>query len=70
LRVEVNTEKTKVVDLLGGEACEVLGFERRRETNRARDGQFILLTPRKKARLALKARVRETLRRGGATPLL
>jgi RNA-directed DNA polymerase len=69
LRVEVNTEKTKVVDLLRGEAFEFLGFELRRETNRARDGQFILLTPRKKARLALKARVRETLRRGGATPL-
>src|SRR3954447_14471109 len=69
LRVEVNTEKTKVVDLLRGEAFEFLGFELRREANRARDGQFILLTPRKKARLALKARVRETLRRGGATPL-
>jgi len=69
LQVEVNAEKTKVVDLLRGEAFEFLGFELRRETNRARDGQFILLTPRKKARLALKARVREMLRRGGATPL-
>jgi RNA-directed DNA polymerase len=37
--------------------------------NRARDGYFILLTPRKRARLALKARLRELLRRGGATPL-
>ena len=69
LRVEVNPEKTKVVDLLRGEAFEFLGFELRRVTNRARDGQFILLTPRKKARLILKARVRETLRRGGTTPL-
>jgi len=69
LHVEVNTEKTKVVDLLRGEAFEFLGFELRRETNRARDGQFMLLTPRKKARLALKARGRETRRRGGAPPL-
>jgi len=65
----VNPEKTKGVDLLRGEAFEFLGFELRRVTNRARDGQFILLTPRKKARLILKARVRETLRRGGTTPL-
>jgi RNA-directed DNA polymerase len=69
LRVEVNLEKTKVVDLLRGEAFEFLGFELRRVTNRAGDGQCILLTPRKKARLTLKARARETLRRGGATPL-
>ena len=69
LRVEVNLEKTKVVDLLRGEAVEFLGFELRRVSNRAGNGQFILLTPRKKARLAVKARVRETLRQGGATPL-
>ncbi|MBI3302088.1 MAG: reverse transcriptase [Deltaproteobacteria bacterium] len=69
LGVEVNTEKTKIVDLLGGEAFEVLGVERRRVPNRARDGYFILLTPRKRARLAIKARLRELLRRGGATPL-
>ena len=48
---------------------EFLGFELRRVTNWAGDGPFILLTPRKKARLAVKAHVRETLRRGGATPL-
>jgi group II intron reverse transcriptase/maturase len=69
LGVKVNLEKTKVVDLLREEAFEFLGFELRRVPNRARDGHFILLTPRKKARLALKARLRELLRRGGATPL-
>ena len=69
LRVEVNLEKTQVVDLLRGEAVEFLGFELRRVSNRAGNGKFILLTPRKKARLAVKARVRETLRQGGATPL-
>jgi RNA-directed DNA polymerase len=67
--VEVNSEKTKVVDLLRDEAFEFLGFELRRVPNRARDGHFILLTPRKKARLAIKARLRELLRRGGSTPL-
>ena len=65
----MNLEKTQVVDLLRGEAVEFLGFELRRVSNRAGNGQFILLTPRKKARLAVKARVRETLRQGGATPL-
>ncbi len=69
LCVEVNMEKTQMVDLLRGEACEFLGFELRRVTNRAGNGHFILLTPRKKARRTLKARVREMLRRGGATPL-
>jgi RNA-directed DNA polymerase len=69
LGVAVNVEKTKLVDLLRGEAFEFLGFELRRVPNRARDGYFILLTPRKRARLAIKARLRELLRRGGATPL-
>jgi RNA-directed DNA polymerase len=67
--VEVNLEKTKVVDTIRGETFEFLGFEFRRVRKRTGDGHFILLTPRKKARLALKARMRELLRRGGATPL-
>ena len=58
-----------MVDLLRDEAFEFLGFELRRVPNRARDGHFIVMTPRKKARLALKARLRELLRHGGATPL-
>jgi RNA-directed DNA polymerase len=69
LGVEVKLEKTKVVDLLRGETFAFLGFEFRRVRKRTGDDHFILLTPRKKARLALKARVRELLRRGGATPL-
>src|SRR5262249_39829236 len=69
LGVGVNLEKTKVVDLLRDEAFEFLGFELRRVPNRARDGHFIVMTPGKKARLALKARLRELLRHGGATPL-
>jgi RNA-directed DNA polymerase len=69
LGVEVNREKTKVVDIIRGETFAFLGFEFRRVRKRTGDGHFILLTPRKKARLALKARVRELLRREGATPL-
>jgi RNA-directed DNA polymerase len=40
LCVEGNMEKTQRVDLLRGEACEFLGFELRRVTNRAGDGHF------------------------------
>ena len=69
LGVEVNQEKTKVVDTTQGETFTFLGFELRRVQKRTGDGHFILLTPRKKARLTLKARVRELLRHGGATPL-
>lgn len=69
LGVEMNREKTKVVNLLTDEAFTFLGFEVRRVRKRMRDGHFILLTPRKKARLAIKARIRDLLRHGGATPL-
>jgi RNA-directed DNA polymerase len=69
LGVEVNSEKTKVVDTTQGETFTFLGFEVRRVRKRTENGHFILLTPRKKARLALKARVRELLQHGGATPL-
>ena len=66
---EMNREKTKVVTLLTDEGCECLGFEGRRVRKRTRDGHFILLTPRKKARVAIKARIRDLLRHSGATPL-
>jgi group II intron reverse transcriptase/maturase len=69
LGVEVNPEKTKVVDTVRGETFAFLGFEFRRVRKRTGDGHFILLTPRKKARLTIKARVRELLRHSGSTPL-
>lgn len=69
LGVETNLEKTTVVNLRAGEAFAFLGFEVRRVRKRTRDGHFILLTPRKKARLAIKARIRDLLRHSGATPL-
>ena len=69
LGVEMNLEKTHVVDLLAGAAFGFLGFDVRRVRKRTRDGYFILLTPQKKARLTIKARIRDILRHGGATPL-
>jgi group II intron reverse transcriptase/maturase len=69
LGVGVNLEKTAVVDTVRGETFGFLGFEFRRVRKRTGDGHFILLTPRKRARLAIKTRLRELLRHGGATPL-
>lgn len=68
LGVELNTEKTRMVNTLQGEAFGFLGFELRRVRKRSGDGHFILMTPKKKARKAIKAKVRDIIRRGGATP--
>src|SRR5947199_559132 len=67
--VELNQEKTKVVNLLKGEAFGFLGFELRRVRKRRGNGQFILMTPKKKARQAVKAKVRDIITRSGATPM-
>jgi RNA-directed DNA polymerase len=66
--VELNREKTKVVNTLNGEAFGFLGFDLRRVRKRKGDGYFILMTPKKKARKAIKAKVRDIIARGGATP--
>jgi RNA-directed DNA polymerase len=68
LGVKLNKEKTKLVDLLKGEAFGFLGFDLRRVLKRDRNGHFILMTPKKKARKAIKAKIRDLIRRGGATP--
>jgi RNA-directed DNA polymerase len=68
LGVELNQEKTKVVDLLKGEAFGFLGFDLRRVRKRERNGYLILMTPKKKARKAIKAKIRDLIRHGGATP--
>ena len=68
LGVELNQEKTKVVDTLKGEAFGFLGFDLRRVRKRKGTGYFILMTPKKKARKAIKAKIRDIIRRGGATP--
>ena len=69
LGVRVNPEKTKMVDTLKGEAFSFLGFDVRRASRRRGKGHFILLTPKKSARLAVKAKIREIIRQAGATPL-
>ena len=68
LGVELNLEKTKVVDTLTGRAFGFLGFDLRRVRKRGGDGHFILMTPKKKARKAVKAKIRDIIARGGATP--
>lgn len=68
LGVELNLEKTRMVNVLKGESFAFLGFDIRRVPNRRRTGYFIMMTPRKKARTTLKARIREVIRNGGAKP--
>jgi group II intron reverse transcriptase/maturase len=67
LGVELNAEKTKVVNTLKGEAFGFLGFDLRRVRNRQKKRDYILMTPKKKARLAIKAKIREAIQRGGST---
>src|SRR6516225_5264866 len=69
LGVELNQEKTKVVNTLTGEAFGFLGFDLRRVRKSSGNGYFLLMTPKKKARKAIKAKVRDIIRRGGQTPL-
>ena len=68
LGVELNLEKTKMVNTLNGEAFGFLGFDLRRVRKQRGDGHFILMTPKKKARKAVKAKVRDIIAGGGATP--
>jgi len=67
--VELNREKTRVVDTLRGEAFGFLGFDLRRVRKRKGDGYFILMTPKKKARTSVKAKIRDIVGHGGATPM-
>jgi group II intron reverse transcriptase/maturase len=67
--VELNEEKTKVVNTLQGDAFGFLGFDLRRVRKRKGEDYFILMTPKKKARQAVKAKVRDIIGRSGATPM-
>jgi RNA-directed DNA polymerase len=69
LGVELNKEKTKVVDLLKGEAFGFLGFDLRRARKRQGNGHYLQMTPKKKARKAIKAKVRDIILHSGATPM-
>jgi group II intron reverse transcriptase/maturase len=69
LGVTMNAEKTKVVNTLKGEAFGFLGFDLRRVKKRKKEGYYISMTPKKKARTAIKAQIREIIQNGGATPI-
>jgi group II intron reverse transcriptase/maturase len=69
LGVELNREKTKVVDTLSGEAFGFLGFDLRRVRKSKGNGHFLRMTPKKKARKAIKAKIRDIIQRSGATPM-
>jgi hypothetical protein len=69
LGVELNKEKTKVVDLLTGETFGFLGFDLRRVRKRKENGYYLQMTPKKKARKAIKAKICDIVRHSGATPM-
>lgn len=68
LDARMNEEKTKTVDTLEGEAFSFLGFDFRRVLNR-RGQHYVLLAPRKKSRLKVKAEIRAIIWCSGARPL-
>jgi RNA-directed DNA polymerase len=68
LGVVVNPEKTQLVNILQGAAFGFLGFDLRRVRKRTGEGYYLLLTPKKRARKAIKATIREIIRNGGAVP--
>jgi hypothetical protein len=69
LGVELNQEKTRVVDMLKGEAFGFLRFDLRRVRKRKGNGYFLQMTPKKKARKAIKAKVRDIIQHSGSTPM-
>lgn len=69
LGVTLNTEKTKMVNTLTEEPFGFLGFELRRVPKKTKSGYSLLMTPKKKACLAVRAKIRESIRRGGSAPL-
>ncbi|HEX3471849.1 MAG TPA: group II intron reverse transcriptase/maturase [Silvibacterium sp.] len=69
LGVELNRDKTRVVDTLKGEAFGFLGFDLRRVRKTKENGFYLHMTPKKKARKAIKAKVRDIIQRSGTTPM-
>jgi group II intron reverse transcriptase/maturase len=68
LRVSLNHDKTRIVDTLKGESLGFLGFDFRRVPKKRKNGYYILMTPKKKARKAVKAKIRDIIRNSGTTP--
>jgi len=69
LGVQLNMEKTKVVNLLKGDSFGFLGFDLRYTRNKKGTNNFVLLTPKKKARLEMKAEIRGLIKHSGSTPM-
>ncbi len=68
LDVTVNTEKTKIVDLIKGESFDFLGFTFRR--HRTRKGKYgVLKTPQGKKRTSLLSKLCEIFRRNKSQPI-
>ena len=68
LGVELNREKTKVVNTLNGEAFGFLGFDLRREPKRNGNGYYIKMTPKKKARKPSRRRYATSYATAGLLP--
>src|SRR5499427_1092724 len=68
LRVEINEEKSRMVDLSKGESFSFLGFEYRRILSRKRVWR-VQYVPRLKKRTALLAKLREIFRRYVSQPV-
>jgi RNA-directed DNA polymerase len=68
LGVEINEEKSRMVDLSKGESFAFLGFEYRRILSRKRKWR-VQFVPRLKKRTALLARLREIFRRYVSQPV-
>lgn len=67
LGVKLNREKTKIVDTLKDEAFGFLGFDLRRVRKREKAGYYVYMSPRRKARKAIKAKIRDIIASGGAS---
>lgn len=68
LGVSINHDKTRIVNTLNGEVFGFLGFDFRRVPKKGGEGYFFLMTPKMKARKAVKAKIRDIIRNSGATP--
>ena len=68
LGVRLNRDKTRIVNTLKGESFGFLGFDIRHVPKKKGNGYFILMTPKKKARKTVKAKIRDIIRNSGAIP--
>lgn len=63
LEIEMNTEKTKLVNLLKGESFHFLGFDIKRVQSKRTGKPITLMTPRMKKRKEITQNIKETVRR-------